>query len=207
MQFRCEGAVTRWAKTHLKFALTSRYVVSVPAYRILKAQISVLSETQQSFSEHNNLLQDTTFISKTQRSIAIHKSNQNKVSRNTTTTTNKQSNDLLPWIPVISKWWRTAYSVDITSNNWPNKSSKFRFLCIRLATLVRLCWLRANQRRWSRQHNPIGHWSGLSFTGKKLGSLSKHDVDGSEHVISKCNFALLQYFFNYSKSLCLKNVF
>ena len=35
-------------------------------------------------------------------------------------------------------------------------------------------------------------------------SLSKHDVDGSEIVIWKCHFALLQSF-NYSKSLCLKN--
>ena len=42
---------------------------------------------------------------------------------------------------------------------------------------------------------------------KLLGSLSKHDVDGSENVIWKCNFAVLQSFFNYSKSLCLKNVF
>ena len=28
--------------------------------------------------------------------------------------------------------------------------------------------------------------------------LSKHDVDGSENVIWKCNFAFLQLFFNYS---------
>ena len=41
----------------------------------------------------------------------------------------------------------------------------------------------------------------------KLGSLSKHDGDGSENVIWKCNFAFLQSIFSYSKSLCLKNVF
>ena len=40
-----------------------------------------------------------------------------------------------------------------------------------------------------------------------LGSLSKHDVDERENVIWKCNFAVLQWFFNHSKSLCLKNVF
>ena len=33
-----------------------------------------------------------------------------------------------------------------------------------------------------------------------------HDVDGSENVIWKCNFAFLRSSFNYSKSLCLKNV-
>ena len=33
---------------------------------------------------------------------------------------------------------------------------------------------------------------------------SKHDVDGSKIVISKCNSAFLQSFFNYSKSLRLK---
>ena len=40
-----------------------------------------------------------------------------------------------------------------------------------------------------------------------VGSLSKHDVNGSENVIWKYNFAFLQSFFNYSKSLCLINVF
>ena len=40
-----------------------------------------------------------------------------------------------------------------------------------------------------------------------LGSLRKHDVDGSENVIWKCNFAFLQSFLNYSKSLRLQNVF
>ena len=37
-----------------------------------------------------------------------------------------------------------------------------------------------------------------------IGSLSRHDVDGSKNVIWKCNFAFLQSFFNYSKTLCLK---
>jgi len=40
-----------------------------------------------------------------------------------------------------------------------------------------------------------------------IGSLSKHDVDESENVIWTCDFAFLQPFFNYSNSLCLKNVF
>ena len=40
-----------------------------------------------------------------------------------------------------------------------------------------------------------------------IGSLSKHDVGGSENVIWKCNFTFLQSFFNYYKSSCLKNVF
>ena len=39
------------------------------------------------------------------------------------------------------------------------------------------------------------------------GSLRKYDVDGSENVICKCNFAFLQSFLNYSKSLRLQNVF
>ena len=38
----------------------------------------------------------------------------------------------------------------------------------------------------------------------RIGSLSNHDGDGSENVTWKCNFAFLQSFFNYSKSLCLK---
>ena len=37
-----------------------------------------------------------------------------------------------------------------------------------------------------------------------VGSLSKHDFDGSENAIWTRNFASLQSFFNYSKSLCLK---
>ena len=39
-----------------------------------------------------------------------------------------------------------------------------------------------------------------------IGSLSKRDVDESENVIWKCDFAFLQSFFNYANSLCLKNV-
>jgi len=35
---------------------------------------------------------------------------------------------------------------------------------------------------------------------------SKHDVDGSKNVVLKFNFTFLQSFFNYSKSLWLKNV-
>ena len=54
---------------------------------------TIIFRAQQSFARHNKLLQNTTIISKTQRSIAIHKRKQNKVSRNTTTTTNKQSNE------------------------------------------------------------------------------------------------------------------
>ena len=38
-----------------------------------------------------------------------------------------------------------------------------------------------------------------------IGSLSKHDVDGSVNVIWKYDFAFLQLFLNYSNSLCLKN--
>ena len=37
-----------------------------------------------------------------------------------------------------------------------------------------------------------------------LGSLSKHDLDESENVIWKGDFAFLQPFFIYSNSLCLK---
>ena len=39
-----------------------------------------------------------------------------------------------------------------------------------------------------------------------LESLRKHDVNGSENVIRKCNFMFLQSFLYYSKSLCLQNV-
>ena len=45
------------------------------------------------------------------------------------------------------------------------------------------------------------------FKSQTKGSLSKHDGDGSENHIWKCNFAFLQSIFSYSKSLCLKNVF
>ena len=54
------------------------------------------------------------------------------------------------------------------------------------------------------------HFNWIECEGRILeviGSLSRHDVDGSKNVIWKCNFAFLQSFFNYSKSLCLKNVF
>ena len=37
-----------------------------------------------------------------------------------------------------------------------------------------------------------------------IGSLSKHDVDGSESVIWKCNFAFLQSFFTYFKVIILE---
>ena len=51
-----------------------------------------------------------------------------------------------------------------------------------------------------------------SLMGQQLCSgmslLCKHDVDGSEDVIWKCNLAFLQSFLIYSKSLCLgQNVF
>ena len=38
-------------------------------------------------------------------------------------------------------------------------------------------------------------------------SFRKDEVDGSENVIWKCNFAFLQSLLNYSKSLPLQNVF
>ena len=47
-------------------------------------------------------------------------------------------------------------------------------------------------------------WCTISHNGSDLiGSLSKHDVDGSENIIWECNFAFLQSFFKYPKSLCL----
>ena len=50
--------------------------------------------------------------------------------------------------------------------------------------------------------------SGLCGLYMLIGSLSKHNVDGSENIIWKSNFAFLQSFFNnYSKSICLKNLF
>ena len=46
----------------------------------------------------------------------------------------------------------------------------------------------------------------LSLPSRRLnsliGSLSKHDVDGSENVIGKWNLAFLQSFLNYLKSSC-----
>ena len=51
--------------------------------------------------------------------------------------------------------------------------------------------------------NPQSHSHGSGPEG--LGSLSKHDVDGSANIILKCNFVFLQSFLNYSRSLCLKN--
>ena len=43
--------------------------------------------------------------------------------------------------------------------------------------------------------------------GAKLGSFGKDEVDDSENVIWKCNFAFLQPFLNYSKSLRLQSAF
>ena len=43
----------------------------------------------------------------------------------------------------------------------------------------------------------MGQYNGL------LGSVSKHDVDGSENIW-KCNFAFLQLFFNHSNSFYFK---
>ena len=40
-----------------------------------------------------------------------------------------------------------------------------------------------------------------------IGSLRKHDVDGSENVIWKCNFSFLQSFLNCSRPSRLQNVF
>jgi len=131
MSFRWEGTVTRKGKTHLKFTSTPRCVGCCLQY---------FKNTNECPPKHNNhfqsttiFLQNTTITSRAQRRIAIHNSKHNKVSRNTTITTTNKSMNLPPWTPVISKWWRTAYSVDITSNNWHNKTSKFKFLCIVLA--------------------------------------------------------------------------
>ena len=115
--------------------------MSVPAYSILKTQVSVFSETQQSLLEHNNYLKDTTSFYRTQQSFPKHnavlrftKASKMKIHGGTQQPQqiNKAMN-LLPWIPVNYKWWRTSYSVAITSNYWHNKSSKFRSLCIGLA--------------------------------------------------------------------------
>ena len=54
----------------------------------------------------------------------------------------------------------------------------------------------------SRASSSRKEWRRTNF----IGSLSKHDVHGSENVIWKCNFAFLQSYFNYSKLLCLKNL-
>ena len=53
---------------------------------------------------------------------------------------------------------------------------------------------------------PLG-WLQFLCSGPSIGSLRKHDLDGSENVIWKCNFACLQSFLNFSKSLHLQNVF
>ena len=53
----------------------------------------------------------------------------------------------------------------------------------------------------------FGWNTGVRVLSQSLGSLSKHDDDESENVIWKCDLAFLQSFFNYSNSLCLKNVF
>ena len=43
-------------------------------------------------------------------------------------------------------------------------------------------------------------------TASIIGSLSKHAVDDSENIISKCNFAFLQSFRNYSVIILAKCV-
>ena len=190
----------RRAKTHLKFTLTSRCVGScLQNFKSTNQcplwNTTIIFRTQQSFAGHNNHFRNTT-------QYCDSENKQNEVSRNTKTTTNKQSNEFASLNSSYFQMEETDYSVDITSNNWHNKSSKFRILCIGLAITCATLLAAGKSEALT-----IGHWSGLIFTGKKLGSLSKHDVDGSVNIIWKRNFALLQYVFNYSKSLCLKNGF
>ena len=62
---------------------------------------------------------------------------------------------------------------------------------------------KGNDKKYCWFWNPI-----FLCTVDLIRSLSKHDVDGSENVIWKYNFAFLQSFLNCSKSFCLKkNVF
>lgn len=42
-------------------------------------------------------------------------------------------------------------------------------------------------------------------TASIIGSLSKHAVDDSENISSKCNFAFLQSFFQLFKAIMLEN--
>ena len=55
--------------------------------------------------------------------------------------------------------------------------------------------------------SPKAHVRHDCFQPIILGSFSKYDVDESENVKWKCDFAFLQLFVNYSNSLFLKNVF
>ena len=182
MSFRWEGTVTRKGKTHLKFTSTPRCVGSFLQY--FKNTNECPPKHKNHFQSTTIILQNTTITSRAQRRIAIHNSKHNKVSRNTTITTTNKAMNLPPWTPVISKWWRTAYSVDITSNNWHNKTSKFRFLCIVLA--ITCATLLAQSQSQALKSSTQSDWPliRLSFTGKKLwfrvGGEMKH-----ENLISK----------------------
>ena len=90
-QFRCEGAVTRRAKIHLKFTLTSRCVGScLQNFKSTNQcplwNTTIIFRAQQSFAGHNNHFRNTT-------QYCDSENKQNEVSRNTKTTTNKQSNE------------------------------------------------------------------------------------------------------------------
>ena len=80
---------------------------------------------------------------------------------------------------------------------------------------LRLSWIRPIAR--NRKQIPANRelWSFLVKTEHSVSrgrswlieSLRKHDANDSEDVIWKCNFAFPQSFLNYSKSLCLQDVF
>ena len=86
------------------------------------------------------------------------------------------------------------------------KNAKYKtllFFILKYANLWRSCRC---CRRGCLIKLPNFGWGNEDITKQTLGSLSNHDDDGSENVIWKCNFAFLQSFFNYSKSLCWKCV-
>ena len=88
--------------------------------------------------------------------------------------------------------------------------SSSRLLKLSIAILIYVGWIGRISPFVKYRLIPDG-WMGGKSTFEDinilLGSLNKHNVDGSEKVIWKCNFAFLQSYFNYSKSLCLKNLF
>ena len=146
-------------------------------------------------------------------------------------TTNYYTNDQLPTSVVSELSWlerRTGIAgsrVQTLLKSWLSQASITNSLnCVHncddhslldLRKTAPLRWLARKTVFWpvrSEQFKHFWNWFGESeCPGVRLdltvGSLSKHDLDGSENVIWKCNFVVLQSFFIYSKSLRLKNMF
>ena len=107
----------------------------------------------------------------------------------------------------VSIWWQMFNFVCLCPKRWFQFNSRivrthFFLSIISLNNWKMIAKTRGHIFRW-RSHFRRRRVCLNSL----IGSLLKHDVGGSESVIWKCNFAFLQPFLNYSRSLRWQNVF